>query len=44
MEKPRLTIELDVKLKREAKAKAYGEGTTLKGKIVELLQDWLKKK
>ena len=39
----RLTVEIDEKLHAEAKARAYGEGKTIKDKIVELLKEWLRK-
>ena len=42
MNKPRLTIEIDEKLKQEAKGRAYGEGKTLKEKVEELLNTWLR--
>lgn len=40
----RLTVEIDEDLKRRAKAQAYAEGSNLKDKVIELLEDWLKKK
>lgn len=40
----RLTVEIDEKMHSEAKSKAYGEGKTLKEKIIELLTKWLKDK
>ena len=43
MELKRLTVEIDEKLHAEAKARAYGEGKTLKEKILELLREWLRK-
>jgi len=44
MGKPRMTVEIDEKLKQEAKSRAYAEGKTLKEKIIELLKNWLKEK
>jgi len=41
MSKPRMTVEIDEKLKQEAKSRAYSEGKTLKEKIIELLNAWL---
>jgi len=38
----RLTVEIDEKMHAEAKSKAYGEGKTLREKIIELLQEWLR--
>lgn len=40
----RLVIEIDPKLKAQAKSRAYAEGTTLKKKIEQLLNNWLKLK
>jgi hypothetical protein len=37
----RLTVEIDKALHDKAKSKAYGEGKTLKEKIIELLRKWL---
>jgi len=38
----RLTIEIDEEIRKNAKARAYAEGRTLKEKIVELIREWLK--
>lgn len=43
MEQKRLTVEIPTDIHAEAKSRAYGEGKTLKEKIIELLQKWLKK-
>ena len=43
MENKRLTVEIPEDLHAEAKSKAYGEGKTLKEKIIDLLRDWLRK-
>lgn len=39
----RLTIEIPAELHREAKTKAYGEGKTIRTKLIELIRIWLKK-
>ena len=39
----RLTVEIPDELHAEAKSKAYGEGKTLKEKIIELLKAWIGK-
>lgn len=38
----RLTIELNEKLKAQAKSRAYAENKTLKDKIIQLLNNWLR--
>jgi predicted HicB family RNase H-like nuclease len=39
----RLTVEIDEKLHAEVKSRAYAEGKSIKEKIIELLEGWLKK-
>ena len=39
----RLTVEIPEDIHAEAKSKAYGEGKTLKQKVIELLKKWLRK-
>jgi hypothetical protein len=41
--KTRLTVEIDDKLKSDAKSKAYAQKKTLKQVIIELLNKWLGK-
>lgn len=38
----RITIEVNEVLRAQAKSQAYAEGTTLKGKIVGFIIEWLK--
>ena len=42
--KTRLTIEISSEIKQEAKARAYGEGLTLKDKVTKLLLEWLQQR
>ena len=44
MNNKRLTVEIDENLHFRAKQEAYGEGKTLKQKVIELLEKWLKGK
>lgn len=44
MKNTRLTIELDEWLKAQAKSRAYAENKTLKEKIIQLLNEWLREK
>lgn len=37
----RLTVTIDAELHAQAKARAYGEGKTLREKMIELLREWL---
>ena len=41
--KTRLTIEIDSPLKHEVKCKAYEEGKTIREKIIQLINEWLKR-
>lgn len=43
MDIKRLTVEINSELHNKAKAEAYAEGKTLKEKIEELLEKWLKR-
>jgi len=42
MTKPRITIEIDEKLKKDVKVKASLQGRTIKEIVVNLLKRWLK--